>query len=683
MKVGAAPEIPGPPTASPATEPLAFVSVAVLAPVRGAFSYRWPADWPAPLRGQQIEVPFGKRTLRGFVLGPGAAPPVADQARTVLRLLDDGSAPLLPRELFDFLAWTADYYLHPLGEVLKTALPTEGPVPKARRPRVAARSDSPPQSTAEQARAGVAIAAAIAAGTFAPFLLHGITGSGKTEVYLAAIAQALACGRSAIVLVPEIGLTPQMLARFTARFGAEVAALHSGLARGERLRAWQRLRSGEARVALGVRAGVFAPVRDLGLLIVDEEHDSSFKQEDRLCYNARDMAVARAKLCGCPVVLGSATPSLETLANAEAGRYQKLSLKNRIDARPLPPVELVSLRGGPPPGHGGTPLLRSELSLALTETLGRGEQCILFLNRRGHAGALVCQSCGQVSACPNCDVSMTAHQRGRQLLCHYCGVAARWPEVCPHCRGPLTELSAGTERLEAEVRQFFPGARVGRLDRDTSSGKALSRILDALAAGELDVLVGTQLVAKGHDFPKVTLVGVILADVGLNLPDFRAAERTFQLLVQVAGRAGRGVRPGKVIIQTYFPEHPALQAAQAHDHDRFAAGELLRRRALGFPPASRLCAVRIDAVNPQAALKAANALAGAAAAALGGGGGRAAVLGPALAPLSRLRGRTRYQLLLKARTHGELRRLASALQAVVPDLGAVRVVFDMDPLSML
>jgi primosomal protein N' (replication factor Y) len=640
-----------------------------------------------PARGQRLEVPFGTRTASGFALGavtPNSPQPEGALLKDVLRLVEGhGEETLFPAELFEFLVWTSEYYLHPLGEVLKTASPPSGPAPRARRARVVPARDVPPIATPDQAVANREVADAIRDGAFVPYLLHGVTGSGKTEVYLEAIAQVLALGRSAIILVPEIGMTPQLLSRFTARFGTEVAALHSGLSRGERLRAWQRLRSGEARVAVGVRAAVFAPVRNLGLIIVDEEHDSSFKQEDRLCYHARDMAVARAKLAACPVILGSATPSLETIANVQAGRYRKLSLASRIDSRPLPPVELISLRGEPPPGHAGAPMLRPELALAVSETLERGEQTILFLNRRGHAGCLVCQSCGRVSACPNCDVSMTAHARGKQLLCHYCGCSARWPETCPQCRGPLTELSAGTEKLEVEVRERFPTARVGRLDRDTAGGAALEGTLAALAAGELDVLVGTQLVSKGHDFPNVTLVGVVLADVGLNLPDFRAAERTFQLLVQVAGRAGRGDRPGKVLIQTYFPDHPALLAAREHDHDRFAAHELLRRRAQGFPPTSRLCAVRVDAVNPNRAAAAARRLADLAEAELRRTGGRASLLGPALAPLARLRGRTRYQLLLRARTHREIARLAAVLQAEVSNLGPVRVVFDVDPISML
>ncbi len=677
--------------------PAIFISVAVLAPVRGAFTYRLPPGQPVPARGEAVRVPFGRRAAVGFCLGGSAGPPAGVDLGTVKQVLADAPGagetsalpPPLPLELFDFLAWTAAYYLHPIGEVLKTALPPPGRIPTARRkqsPRLVGLT-SPPAPSAAQAQAIDAITAAVGAYKFAPLLLHGVTGSGKTEVYLAAITAALARGKTAIVLVPEIGLTPQMTARFAGRFGHQVAALHSGQSRGERAREWQRLYAGEALVALGVRAGVFAPVQNLGLIIVDEEHDPSFKQDDRLCYHARDMAVARAKLAGCPVILGSATPSLETVANVEAGRYQKLALAQRIDARPMPPVELIDLRGEPPPGHGATPLLRPELALAMAETLARGEQTILFLNRRGHAGCLVCQACGKVSACPNCDVSMTAHgaghARGRRLICHYCGQGAAWPELCPHCRGPLTELSAGTERLEAEVRTRFTGARVARLDRDTASGQALHRTLDALGQGEIDVLVGTQLVAKGHDFPKVTLVGVVLADVGLNLPDFRAAERTFQLLVQVAGRAGRGVRPGRVLIQTYFPEHPALVAAQQHDFEGFARGELVRRRAQGFPPTHRLCGVRIDGQSATTAARAAGELARLAESALRRLGTRASVLGPALAPLSRLKGRTRYQLLLRARTHAELAQLAEPLMAAAKELGAVRVVFDMDPISML
>jgi primosomal protein N' (replication factor Y) len=479
------------------------------------------------------------------------------------------------------------------------------------------------------------------------------------------------------VLVPEIGLTPQLVQRFRERFGDLVAVLHSGTGRGERAREWHRLRDGVAKVAIGVRAAVFAPVDDLGLIVVDEEHDPSFKQEDRLCYHARDMAVARAKLSSCSVLLGSATPSLESFSNAEAGRYQKLTLAGRIDDRVMPAVELVDLCG---PVQG---LLREPLLVALGETLQRQEQAILFLNRRGHSGCLCCKSCGHVESCPHCSVSLTQHLSRRRLLCHYCGLSRPIPERCPQCRGPLSPLGAGTEKVEEEVVRLFPTARVARLDSDAGSPAQIARILRSFRDRKLDVLVGTQVVAKGHDFPFVTLVGVVLADTGLTLPDFRAAERSFQLLVQVAGRAGRGDAPGRVLIQTYHPEHPALVHAGKHDYLAFAEGELHRRRAQGWPPYGRLCAVRIDAVNPQAAERAARLLGKVAERKLVERKLRAAVLGPALAPLERLRGRTRWQLLLRAPTHAALRELTVALQAAATDLGPVRVVFDVDPVSMM
>jgi len=663
-----------------------LIQVAVLAPVRGLFSYRLATHAAATLPGQEVEVPFGRQCLPGFIVSLGGPPPPAGMDLKDARLVDR----VLPAELFRFLLWTANYYLHPPGEVIKAALPPELPISKSgrrRAPRVIAEPSVParpaPELNPEQRLAVSAIEESLSAGGFAPFLLQGVTGSGKTEVYLRAIGAAIRAGRGALVLVPEIALTPQLVARFTERFGPKVATLHSGLSRGERVRAWNRLRSGEAQVAVGVRAAVFAPVQELGLVVVDEEHDASFKQEDRLCYQARDMAVARAKLCACPVILGSATPSLETLANVERGRYRRIVLSQRIDARPMPSIELLNLRGSPPPGAPGAELLRGALVAGLEETLSRGEQAILFLNRRGHAGSLVCQSCGQVSSCPNCSVSMTVHLKQRRLLCHYCGATCAVPESCPLCRGPLVELGAGTERLEAEVARRFPAARVARLDRDSASEGEVRRTLAAFEAGELDVLVGTQLVAKGHDFPRVTFVGVVLADIGLNLPDFRAAERSFQLLVQVAGRAGRGSSPGKVVIQTYHPDHPALRHAATHDQEGFAAAELWRRRALGFPPYAKLCSLRVDSASPLRAERAARQLGKEAETLLRRGPGKASLLGPAPAPLTRLKGRTRWQMLLRAQTHGQLRQLVVPLQALAQTLTGVRVVFDMDPMTML
>jgi primosomal protein N' (replication factor Y) len=666
----------------PPPEAKDLVRVAVLAPVRGLFTYRLPAELRAGAAiGRRVEVPFGRRKLQGFIVDwPGEAPAEVEP-REVTAWVDE--APLFPDALFRFLLWTADYYLHSPGEVLKTALPPGGTTaPKKRRKAHGTEEDlippfAPRTPTVAQAEACGAVVAAVDSGGYHPFLLHGVTGSGKTEVYLTAIARALELGKSAVVLVPEIGLTPQLVQRFRERFGNLVAVLHSGTSRGERAREWHRLRNGVARVAIGVRAAVFAPVDHLGLIVVDEEHDPSFKQEDRLCYHARDMAVARAKLSGCSVVLGSATPSLESFSNAEAGRYRKLTLPTRVDDRVMPVVELVDLCG---PVQG---ILREPLLLALGETLQRGEQSILFLNRRGHSGSLCCKSCGHVESCPHCSVSLTQHLARRRLLCHYCGLTRAIPEHCPQCRGPLTPLGVGTEKVEEEVVRLFPTARVARLDSDVGSAARVARTLRNFRDRKIDVLVGTQVVAKGHDFPFVTLVGVVLADTGLTLPDFRAAERSFQLLVQVAGRAGRGDAPGRVLIQTYHPDHPALVHAGTHDYLAFAEGELQRRRAQGWPPYGRLCAVRIDAVNPQAAERAARHLGKVAGRKLIERKLRAAVLGPALAPLERLRGRTRWQLLLRAPTHQALRELTVALQEASTDLGPVRVVFDVDPVSMM
>ncbi|MBL8949888.1 MAG: primosomal protein N', partial [Myxococcaceae bacterium] len=392
---------------------------------------------------------------------------------------------------------------------------------------------------------------------FSPWLLHGVTGSGKTEVYLQLVEQALERKRGALVLVPEIALTPQLVGRFKSRFGTRVAVLHSALKDSERYRNFQALRRGEKSIAVGVRSAIFAPVENLGVIVVDEEHDPSFKQEEKLRYQARDLAVVRGRHAGCLVVLGSATPSLETIENVNRGRYKLVQLTRRIDDRPMPNVGLVDLRIERPrkprdePRTAEPPILSAPLREAMEDVLGRGQQVILFLNRRGYDTFFVCEVCGQSLKCRDCDVCLTHHHGSRRLLCHYCNRHEFVPDACPACTGPLLRLGMGTEKVEAEVAETFPTARVGRLDRDAvQSAEGLTELLASFARRELDVLVGTQMVAKGHDFPGVTLVCVVMADTALALPDFRAAERTFHLLTQVGGRAGRGVDPGRVLVQT-------------------------------------------------------------------------------------------------------------------------------------
>ncbi len=534
--------------------------------------------------------------------------------------------------------------------------------------------------TPAQATALAEIEAAF--GAFATFLLHGITGSGKTEVYLHAIARARGAGKGALVLVPEIALTPQLSGRFRARFGDEVAVLHSGLSHAERHAEWVRLRRGDARICVGVRSAIFAPVQDLAVIVVDEEHEASFKQDDGPAYHARDLAVVRGKLEDAVVILGSATPSLETLENARRGRYRRLELPARIDDRPLPEVELVDLRRLRKPGQEMAPALVSpRLAEAIEATVAAGQQVILFLNRRGYETLVVCEACGAEARCTSCSVALTHHARRGILLCHTCGQIERMDGRCPACGGARLGIGVGTEQVEEAVTALVPGARVARLDRDAvSSADDTAAVLARFARREIDVLVGTQMVTKGHDFPGVTLVGVILADTALALPDFRASERTFQLLTQVAGRAGRGAEAGRVVVQTFNPGVRAVACAAGHDYAAFAEGELAERQRVGWPPFSRLLAVRVEG-SESGARRAAEALAHAARPALRG---EVAMLGPAPAAIERIRGRTRWHLLFRAPTPQALFRVHAATAAIArKPPGGATVRFDMDPYSMM
>jgi primosomal protein N' (replication factor Y) len=544
--------------------------------------------------------------------------------------------------------------------------------------------DRPPELTDEQRRALDALLAAEARDEFLPFLLHGVTGSGKTEVYLRLIARVLERGRDALVLVPEISLTPQLAARFRARFRNQVAVLHSGLSDAERYGQWRLIRSGSVRIAVGARSAIFAPLRRLGAVIVDEEHDPSFKQEEGVHYNARDLALVRAQRARAVAVLGSATPSLESYYRVEQQRMELLVLRHRATPRPLPDVEIVDLRQYRTGPEG---ILSAPLADALETTLERGEQAILFLNRRGFASFVLCKLCGHAFRCTQCSVSLTYHRGGDKLVCHHCGYAIPRPTRCPACEGSgetIGLLGLGTEKVEEYLRDRFSGARLARLDRDTATGRGLRAILAQVGRREVDILIGTQMVTKGHDFPFVTLVGVVSADLGLHFPDFRAAERTFQLLAQVAGRAGRGERPGRVIIQTYSPEHPSLVAARSHDYEAFYRHEIEARRELGYPPCAFLASVRLDGRDPSAVAAAAGRVAAAAQRLLTVSGAherQVTLLGPTEAPIQRLKGRTRWLLLVKAVSRPPLRQILDVL--VQERVGGVRLTVDVDPLLML
>lgn len=524
---------------------------------------------------------------------------------------------------------------------------------------------------------------------FAPFLVHGVTGSGKTEVYLQVVERALQQGRGALVLVPEIALTPQLVGRFQSRFGNDVALLHSALKDRERLRHWQRLRRGEVKLAVGVRSAIWAPVRDLGVIVVDEEHDPSFKQEEKLRYHARDLAVVRGQQAKCLVLLGSATPSLETLENVRKARYRQVVMSRRVDDRPMPTVSLVDLRVERPrtPENRAAepPVLSPSLREAMAQTLERNQQVILFLNRRGHSTFVTCEVCGQSLKCSECDVCMTHHLSARRVQCHYCGRAEPLPDECPQCHGPLLKLGVGTERVEAEVADAFPKARVARLDRDAASNaETLTDLLAQFARREIDVLVGTQMVAKGHDFPGVTLVCVALADTALALPDFRSAERTFHLLTQVAGRAGRGTEKGRVLVQSYNPEAAPIARMLANDFAGFAEEELKRRRQLAWPPYTRMVAIRIEGEHPAETQRVAHQLGQVLARAMPPSSHGVRLLGPAPAPISKIKGRTRWQLVLKGPSHAVMARPLDALEKALADVPSrVRVVLDVDPVAML
>ena len=551
--------------------------------------------------------------------------------------------------------------------------------------------DQPPVLTGEQQRAVDVLTRALRSRTFSPYVLHGVTGPGKTEVYMAAMRQALDLGRSVLMLVPEISLTPVVEGLLRARFKEDVGVLHSGLSDGERYDQWFKIKSGRVRIVLGARSAIFAPLDRPGPIVVDEEHDGAYKQEEKLRYQARDLAVLRAQQAGAVVCLGSATPSLESFHAARTGRYGLLTLAERVNQGRLPRVDVVDLRyeTGRRVRGALTPILKS----ALEETLGQGRQALLFINRRGLASFPMCLSCGHVFKCLNCSVTMTLHQCGSsddlRMNCHHCGLEMEPPQSCPECRSKLIRfMGLGTERIVQEVAKAFPEARVARLDADSARPKGeLTRILKALRDGTVDVLIGTQMVTKGHDFPNITLVGVIEADLGLHLPDFRAGERTFQILAQVGGRAGRGKDEGRVIVQTYSPEHYTLLLAKRHDYIGFFEEEIKQRGELHYPPFSRIALARFQGNSEERTAGLAEA-----AVRLGGDILRddescgVNLLGPAPAPLAKVKGKYRFHVLIRSDQvtplHRFLNQWTFRLKSLLKQQG-VSYTLDIDPYQMM
>ncbi|MDF1591622.1 MAG: primosomal protein N' [Desulfobacterales bacterium] len=807
-----------------------YIDVAVALPVFGTFTYQVPDKLMDDVSvGKRVLVPFGRRRVTGYVLGPGKS-----CGRTEMKFIQEvlDRRPLFPAVLIPFFEWISSYYLHPIGEVIKGALPgglnlyeysvfkltekgeraLQGEVSGDRegevlsqlktgsarlkdlnrmlqknisealmaemekkgwidqktelrgartRPRmerfvslqhpdvplrnisdgrqkiIAALSsveevalknlkaivpnaaalirslqkggyvrtrykrvfrdpfgesilpDTAPTLTGEQLEVVTTISASLGR-EFSTYLLAGVTGSGKTEVYLQLAEAALTKGYAALVLVPEIVLISQMERSFRSRFGERIAVLHSGLSPGERYDQWNRILNGETPIVIGARSAIFAPLDKIGLIVVDEEHDTSYKQESGLRYNARDLAVVRAKEHGCIALLGSATPSIQSAYNADTKKFIELTLKDRVEKQPLPEIRIVDL-GENRDERGVRRFITPELHDAMKVTLGRHEQVLLFLNRRGFAGLPVCSVCGEAVRCKNCDISMTLHQQANAYKCHYCGFSRAFSLTCDRCgSSKIKLLGLGTEKVEAAVRALFPEARVARMDRDTTARRgSIVTLLKGLRNRTIDVLVGTQMIAKGHDFPNITLVGVICADLSLSFPDFRAGERTFQLLAQVAGRAGRGKVPGRVVLQTYNPKHFSILAARDQDSKRFYAQEITFRKALNYPPFSRIIQVRIAGKHKDHAGQVAREL-GEACSALQQGSKsfcrNIEVLGPIRAPLARIAQEHRWQILIKGKRAGTLHQFVRQL---IKDRGALfnqrkaKVLIDVDPFFMM
>ncbi|MBM1221521.1 primosomal protein N' [Ponticoccus sp. SC2-23] len=558
------------------------------------------------------------------------------------------------------------------GSVLEEQAPRDMPYPHLD-PDITGRD-----LTRSQTQAAAVLREGIRTGGYGTTLLRGVTGSGKTEVYLEAVAEALRCGRQALVLLPEIALTGEFLSRMQARFGARPAEWHSGVTMTERRRCWRMVAQGDAQVVVGARSALFLPFRDLGLIVVDEEHDTSYKQEDGVLYNARDMAVLRASMNSAQVILASATPSLESWANVEAGKYARLDLTDRFGPAVMPKLAAIDMRAEDLPGARWiSPTLQS----AVTSRLEVGEQALLFINRRGYAPVTLCRACGEQIACEHCDARMVEHRFLKRLMCHQCGETRPMPEACPSCgaEGRLAPVGPGVERLAEEAGGLFEGARIAVLSSDLyGSARALKAHIEEIAGGGADIIIGTQLVAKGHNFPKLTLVGVIDADLGLQGSDLRAAERTFQLMRQVAGRAGRAEAPGEALLQTYQPEHPVIRAILAGDEEGFWKAEAEGRRAAGVPPYGRMAGIVLSSPNVQEVFDIGTALARNDAALRRVG---AQVFGPAPAPIARIRGRHRVRLLVKADKSAPLQQALAEWVSGLRLPSTVRLSIDIDPQS--
>lgn len=666
-----------------------YVEVAVEAPLPQVLTYRLPQTlWESTVPGSRVEVPLGKRKARGVVLSDTASAPVDFQVKDIFGMIDD---PPIGEKTRKWLRWLATYYIHPPGQVYSLAFsPGEEKRKKKSRktsPVGSFERDQPPTPNEFQKKSIDAIIASSQQKKFETFLLFGVTGSGKTEVYLQSIDAVLRNNQQALVLVPEISLTPQLIKRFVSRFGEKVAVIHSHLTDRERADQWWSAVKKEKSILVGARSALFCPLENLGLIIVDEEHEGSFKQDEKLKYNARDAAIMRAQFSQCPIVLGSATPSLESWQNSLSGKYRLLELPARVEDRPLPQVTVIDMRTQKHPKESILPFwLSQELYKNLKEVFDQKEQAALFLNRRGFAQFLLCPGCGYSESCPNCSVTMTVHSRALQIICHYCGLEKPVPPTCTSCKQTTYKpLGLGTEKVCDDLQLLFPEIRIARADRDEiNSREKLEALLDQINSHQVDVIVGTQMIAKGHDFPNLTLVGAVLADVGLHLPDFRSAEKTFQLLTQVAGRAGRHQKEGRVVIQTFVPEHNAILMAQNHDFRGFAQSELAARQELSYPPFGKLAVVRLQGINLDKTIEASDLARRHIDSFMQTLKCEIEVLGPSEAAIAKVRNKHRFQILLKSTSATHLNFFLQHFIKNFTDLpSGVKVTVDVDPIQFL
>lgn len=663
----------------------------VLFPINAeAFTYSVPEALKTEVKiGSRVLAPFKKEKKIGVIvrLNQTRATNKNIKLRPIEAILD--KEPLISEDLLKLIQWVGQYYISTSGMALKTAIPSgifEGK--KSGKSRITYDVDIKPSKvfnlTAEQKRA----LSEIAKTQSGFFLLHGVTGSGKTEIYLRAI-ESLPEDKEAIVLVPEIALTSQIIDRFRSRFKEKVAFFHSGLSPGERITQWWKMRNGEVRVVLGVRSAVFAPFKNLGLIVIDEEQEASYKQFEGLRYSARDVALIRAKLEGVKIILGSATPSIETFYNAQKGRFKYLELKNRIDQKPMPHVEIIDMKKE----EKKTSSFSDKLLNALRENLSKGKQSLIMLNRRGYSPFLLCADCGYTYRCPSCSITLTYHKTTKTLNCHYCGSFLRPQDFCPGCKGTrIKYIGIGTQRIEEELLNLLPKISLKRMDRDTTRRKLSHyRIVKEMEEGRLDILLGTQMVAKGHDFPSVTLSAIALADVALNLPDFRSGEKAFQLFTQLAGRAGRGNISGEVYIQTYKPEHYVFEFVRRHDYKGFYKKEIELRKEPSYPPFSKLIRIimgfrnvthnasrvtRNEEIIKKAITDISNKIKELKTPGI-------EVLGPAPAPIEKLRNLWRWHLILKGKNSKTLRQKTREILEAAKDIKNTRIDIDVDPINLL